>query len=129
MTHKALPVAGWNQPIASGTLDKGIFAVSSTGGLQTTSSSLWTEFFVPDGEQFNGANIRVGDGRPTNTDPEYVYENFLWCHVDPEVYTDVAILAFNANGMSSGIAKKPGESLGFFKSATTGMAVVLWARE
>lgn len=129
MAHKALPVSGWNQAIASGTSDKGLTAVDGSNAAQTTSSSTWKEFFVPEGKQFNSANIRIGDARPTNTDPESVYENFLWCHINPDVYTDATILAFNVSGKSAGVAKEAGESLGFFKSTTDGKYVVLWARE
>jgi hypothetical protein len=122
-------MSGWNQTISAGTSDKGLSAVDGSNDSQATSSSSWKEFFVPAGEQFNSANIRVGDPQPTSTDPTYIYENFLWCAVNPDADPNATILAFNVNGKSAGVAKEAGESLGFFKSTTDGKSVVLWARE
>ena len=125
---KSLPMNN-GRVIAKGTSGKGIVGVSSTGTAQTTSSTVFKEFFVPDGEDFNAANMRIGNPRPTNPDPDVNYENFLWCDVDPVVNTSATILAFNNLGKGGEMAQKSGESLGFFKSTTDGQSVVLWKRE
>lgn len=125
---KSLPMSQ-GRVVAKGTVSKMAQAVGSDGTAQTIDSTEFQEFFVPEGSEFNGALIMVQIATLSGYDPEDNHLPFYWSGDDPETETTAVTGNFPWSGMSAGIAKKEGESLGFFKAAVTGAKVVLWYRE
>lgn len=120
------PVERRGNVVNQGKTAKGICGVDSNGDAETTSDSDFTQFFVPEGEDFNGAVIQVGDPRATSYDPEVTYCGFLWCDVDPDENESAVIKTFDYNGFDAGIAKLGTEDLGWFKSEYDAKSVIVF---
>lgn len=125
---KNRPVAP-NGIVADGTEERVIKATGAAGSSQSAGTS-WQEFFVPAGEQFNGANIQVQAASSlSGFDPETNYVPFWWCDKDPD--TDATAVPINCpyTGKNSGIAMQEGGSLRYFKTEAAAGPVIMWCRE
>lgn len=121
---KDLPADGWNHPISGGTEDRIIQLVDGNGDVASGTTG-YVELFVPDSMEFNAANIQImANASLSSFDLESEYVPFYW--KETETGQD---LLFPYDGKNAGVAKKAGESLGFFKCESACGPVVAWIRQ